>query len=92
MTDEDLNLVEQLKALIDERGIAWGGGPKTLKSLTDAVPFLVAEIRRLRGLIKEAELAADTANIACACPWCGSMVQEPHAADCPAFTEDGRVR
>ena len=48
MTEKDLRLIEKLKTLLDERGIAWNGGPGALRSLTDAVPFLVADVRRLR--------------------------------------------
>jgi hypothetical protein len=64
------------------------------------VPALVAEVRRLRGLIKSAEwFHYDDVKM---CPWCGaSEVRELygidraarlHESDCPVFTPDGDVR
>lgn len=63
---------------------------------------LVAEVRRLRGLIKAAEWFAGVGGYdsESGCPWCESDGFYPssklghgrHAADCPAFTPDGRVR
>lgn len=58
----------------------------------------LAEIRRLRGLVKSVERAGDTfPSGGCpACPWCGATVDdrraEPHREDCPAFTPEGAVR
>lgn len=60
---------------------------------------LVAEVRRLKGLVKGAEwsgyaecLGGDEG----VCPWCGNMraslVGATHAATCHAFTPDGAVR
>lgn len=85
-SEADLVLVEQLKSLIDERGIAWEGGPRTLKSLTDAVPWLVADVRRLRGLIKDMAPGAGER-----CLWCSRRGYVDHVG-CPAFTESGEVR
>lgn len=65
---------------------------------------LVAEVRRLRGLIKQAESAATKQVFeggeplfpAENCPWCGYAsvldVKRKHAPECPAFTEAGAVR
>lgn len=56
-----------------------------------------AEVRRLRELIKKAEMADDDN-----CPWClawrkhqgktSADMNEPHEPNCPAFTPDGDVR
>jgi hypothetical protein len=58
---------------------------------------LIAEVRRLRGLVKAAEAAAPHLGERHAnCPWCGywSMgdVKRKHAPECPAFTESGDVK
>jgi hypothetical protein len=46
---------------------------------------LIAEVRRLRGLIREAEWAA-TCQGDSECPWCQAWAfQGEHRADCPAF-------
>jgi hypothetical protein len=57
---------------------------------------LAAEVRRLRGLIKDAEdhgpnPHAPTKN----CPWCEYFVgdwKRRHAPECPAFTERGDLK
>lgn len=57
---------------------------------------LVAEVRRLRGLVKSAEtmgipMGSETRN----CPWCGYAHgdwKRKHSPECPAFTESGDVR
>lgn len=61
-----------------------------------AVPELVAEVERLRGLIKHAEREGDD-GLNAACPWCHALFFEwrqenPHTADCPAFTPEGKVK
>lgn len=48
---------------------------------------LVAEVRRLRGLIKQVEHPVEDGGI---CPWCRRWGE--HRRSCPAFTEGGRVR
>lgn len=57
--------------------------------LEDQVTEARLEAQRLRGLIKEAEWAAQLASM---CPWCGVLIGDKHADDCPAFLPDGRVR
>jgi hypothetical protein len=61
--------------------------PNRATGLCD-VSLLVAEVRRLRGLIKKSEDGT--------CRWCDQWRDGPearlHAADCPAFTPDGAVR
>jgi hypothetical protein len=61
---------------------------------------LVAEVRRLRGLIKEAETHGEWGGDS-ACPWCDAVrrragtsfaYMEPHTMGCPAFHPDGSVR
>lgn len=62
----------------------------------DLVAPLVAEVRRLRGLIKAAECqGAEQYAIHANCPWCGYAPgnhKRSHAPECPAFTENGDVR
>jgi hypothetical protein len=51
---------------------------------------LRADNARLRGLVKDAEVAAGES---CGeCPWCGAGPSTQHAPECPAFTESGDVR
>jgi hypothetical protein len=56
--------------------------------LPDDVPPLIAEVRRLQGLIEDAELTNGSWH---ECPWCGEWLdaQEEsgtgHKPDCPAF-------
>lgn len=64
--------------------------------LVPAVERLVAEVRRYRKLIKEAEFANAEYGI---CPWCAAgdwvgagQPAMPHDDACPAFTRDGVVR
>lgn len=59
-----------------------------------AMPAAIAEIRRLRGLLKDAECGTEDK-----CAWCGAMridmlpdLSKPHTDDCPAFTPDGEVK
>lgn len=91
MTDEELKRLESLCA-----------SPESLVSdAFDMLPpclqptALLAEVRRLRGLIKNAEHA----NVEYAiCPWCGQAewappgAEVPHDDTCPAFTRWGEVR
>lgn len=60
---------------------------------------LLAEVDRLRALVKAGERAIGNYAMDPFCPWCGATrcdydksAHEPHAADCPAFTPDGVVR
>ena len=56
---------------------------------------LIAEVRRLRGLVKEVEKSAGWHYCDCyGCPWCEAEAGFPsfaHEADCPAFTPEGEV-
>jgi len=59
----------------------------------EAIPALLAEVERLRALVKVAEFkgSADCGpHFEPACPWC----DEPfaHRAECPAFHENGDAR
>jgi len=59
---------------------------------------LVAEVRRLRGLVKIAEwLGPDMGRKTYSCPWCEACFAPDedrayHDADCPAFAATGDVR
>lgn len=54
---------------------------------------LVAEIRRLRDLIREAESeGCETAAVRGYCPWCGYYPGDGHAPECAAFTETGDLK
>lgn len=54
-----------------------------------AVAALAAEVRRLRGLIQQAESYGGLH--ATDCPWCGMHIDN-HDLDCPAFSAPGVVR
>lgn len=58
-----------------------------------AVPALVAEVRRLRGVIAGAGIRADQGDKDF-CMWCGREARgdRQHTRDCLAFTPDGAVR
>lgn len=49
-----------------------------------------ADNERLRALIKAAEWKAEWCEAGGACPWCDAI--NTHAATCPAFATEGRVR
>lgn len=57
---------------------------------------LVAEVRRLRGLVKSAETnGKNERSEDFNCPWCRYEIgawKKVHAPECPAFHEDGTVR
>ncbi len=67
-----------------------------------AVPELIAEVERLRGIIKEAERSGFfvqddmAAPFDLSCPWCEACClwgdKLAHADYCPAFTPDGGVK
>lgn len=82
---------DELKAIEARHKEAFDLGDMRLTHDTD-VPELIAEVRRLRGLIKRAEWE----GMCCGCnlcPWCGQRKGEsPHTERCPAFTENGEVR
>jgi hypothetical protein len=57
---------------------------------------LVAEVRRLKGLVRSVENQGATGRDSDpACPWCGAQTVnfgEPHHSHCEAFTPEGHVR
>lgn len=67
-----------------------------------AVPELIAEVERLRGLVKEAEcsgyelMAGAGRAASIKCPWCHSYRPATgdfhHGVDCPAFGPEGEVK
>lgn len=65
-----------------------------------AVHALVAEVRRLRALIKSAEFSAQYSiqgndgyeTVYHDCPWCGSEQGSRHQVGCEVFTVDGQVK
>lgn len=71
------------------------------------IPKLIAEVRRLRGLILDAERSATSfgpnGDTASSCPWCfmghgfayltgDGGAAEGHGSKCPAFTPDGKLK
>jgi hypothetical protein len=85
LTDEELKRIEEQATWV--------------RTKTDVLA-LVAEVRRLRGLVKEAETHGERGGDA-ACPWCDAVrprvvtaftYVEPHTMGCPAFNADGSVR
>ena len=84
---------EELKALC-ANPCEW-----TLHDVSSEVPALLAEIERLRGLIKAAEWSGyheTPRGDEGVCPWCDvefyTRPEGEHAIACPAFTESGDVR
>lgn len=74
------------------------GGPSRnfLTAARTAVPELLAEVERLRGLVKRVEWEGDD-GLNASCPWCRAQrfewrEQNPHDADCDAFTPEGEVK
>ena len=83
MTEAELEQVEIRAA--DAYGVSDCG-----RVLAEDVPALVAEVRRLRSVIQEAEWAADhqhaDGSIDAVCPWCCEPEYTGcHASDCVAF-------
>lgn len=84
----------ELKAIDDWAHGRTGNGPPHVEEERGALHCiaLLVEVRRLRGLIKRVERAADCevgSEPDGGCPWCGNT--GPHVG-CPAFTPDGAVR
>lgn len=85
MTDEELMAIEARVAERERDATCCGYTDETR---------LVAEVRRLRGLVKRAEFGC-VDDYGRFCPWCddgGDHEPERHAANCPAFTPSGDVR
>lgn len=56
------------------------------------VPALVAEVRRLQGLVKQAEWFRDS-DYGNVCPWCDAISSHPnHSPTCVAFAGPGKLR
>jgi hypothetical protein len=51
------------------------------------IRYLLAEVERLRGLVKAGEFGGSQSSF---CPWCTST--HKHADDCPVFNKDGSVK
>jgi hypothetical protein len=81
VTDEELKAIDEKAGVYERDGMQFVHMPD--------VRALVAEVRRLRGLIKRVE-EVDNDFGTMFCPWCG--YGKPHAGNCPAFTPDGGVR
>lgn len=87
---------DEIKATEDTRE-PFGG--LTFDALLARCHALVAEVRRLRGLVAKVEWAGALPDeFFRGCPWCGvELEQHPsnakqHRAECPAFHPDGAVR
>ena len=81
MTEEELQAIET--ALKDKLVI---DGIDTIKP--SVIGALVGEVRRLRGLIKEAEFVQ---NAVARCPWCGGDRGWKHS-ECRMFSPEGVVK
>lgn len=92
MTDEELKAIEAIGTAASDAWDVHGmlAGIRGQARLAEQVPTLVAEVRRLRGLIKKAEWSSRE-QTGCYCPWCDHYADGKHT-DCPAFTESGEVR
>jgi hypothetical protein len=95
MTEAELKAIEARAADAQLMPGAWSGYANTDRKA------LLAEVRRLRGLVKAAEMVACRCGMipeAPGCPWCAADSQWgesrfiAHDPDCPAFTPDGSVR
>jgi len=92
MTEDELKAIEA-QCRLSNRYVAVGD-----------VLSLVAEVRRLRGLISDVHDQGSNTHNEPACPWCGGEQRSwptwdcvgrrpiEHKHDCPAFTPDGSVR
>lgn len=85
MTDDELKAIED-GTPADMR---YGEGTRA-----HDVRLLVAEVRRLRGLVKQAEFSNAYGDFNGTCRWCGKdpTLGNAHEDNCPAFTPDGSVR
>lgn len=83
---------DELKRIEDE------GCGCPIKGPDCCVEALIAEVRRLRGLVERAETKGQFEHCSTChnCPWCGYDAtldtKRRHAPECPAFTENGEVR
>jgi hypothetical protein len=91
VTEQELQAIEDM---IEE------GAPLVIDlMLGEIAPALLAEVRRLQGLVKAAETGGPEGHDRCnttGCPWCfeiGDHVTGPrHDPDCSAFSAPGVLR
>lgn len=88
MTEEELAVIEADVAV--SRVIAADTGATTriaVESVAEQMLSLVAEVRRLQGLVKAAEWASTPGGRTndAVCPWCEQWFDAGHAPDCAAF-------
>jgi hypothetical protein len=94
VTDEELKAIDEKAGVYERDGMQFVHMPD--------VRALVAEVRRLRGLIKKAEWYSGAGGFESehGCPWCDSdgyyesshVGHGKHQEDCPAFTRNGDVK
>jgi hypothetical protein len=84
MTDDELTKLAADAATEPPNGDPWARD----------VVRLVAEVMRLRGLIKQAEWFSGIGyhDNESGCPWCEADGYGKHNPNCPAFDIDGTVR
>lgn len=85
MTEDELGQIEaraaESVAVVPPCEVEW-------QVATD-VGVLVAEVRRLRGLVQAAEWLGPVIASRASCPWCLRRQPQGHADDCPAFPPEG---
>ena len=81
MTEQDLQAIEARRVDLDEFAGAMGLDERLLHQ---DVPALIAEVRRLQGVIKQVEWAASY-DMTSYCLWCNEAEEKGHAPTCPAF-------
>lgn len=85
MTEDELVQIERVAEL---GGDVWSPGIGLARVHWEAMRALVAEVRRLRGLVNQAEWAAGyccQSETRYSCPWCDEDEGGVHAPTCPAF-------
>lgn len=94
MTNEQLAEIEALAGAYFDPDPNGEWMPSASGLLAGSVPGLIAEVRRLQGLIKQVEWSASAGHIGGehACPWCRGNPEcavggQPHGhkPTCPAF-------
>jgi hypothetical protein len=89
---------ETVAHVLDSRdGTQRGRDLKFIAAARSDIPALVAEVRRMRGLLASLSTADAPCEHCCPhCPWCSGKLNQDarftHDADCPAFTPDGSVK
>lgn len=89
---------EELKAYEERHGDAWRMKRINVGDST-AWQALVAEVRRLKGLVKDREFSCYVGNspthdsgAGYECYWCGASPGDRHTERCDVFTPNGDVR